>query len=116
METKQSVARDNDALENSQSSESCENFENAVRDKCSPQEGAGAQKHSKKHSNKSNSSASQSKSRKSNGHDSDKRINAKMKQYDLHTGTRDQPSSKEEICLEVQSFLPDKGHDPNVNK
>ena len=116
METKQSVARDNDALENSQSSTSCENFENAVRDKSSPQDGGVNQKHGKKHSNKSNSSASQSKSRKSNGHDSDKRINAKMKQYDLHTGTRDQPSSKEEICLEVQSFLPDKGHDPNANK
>ena len=116
METKQSVARDNDALENSQSSASCENFENAVKDKCSPQHGGGgAQKHSKKHSNKSNS-ASQSKSRKSNGHDSDKRINAKMKEYDLHTGTHDRPSNKEEICLEVQSFLPDKGHDPNVNK
>ena len=113
METKQSVARDNDALENSQSSASCENFENTVRDKCSPQEGAGVQKYSKKFIN---SSASQSKSRKSNGHDSDKRINAKMKQYDLHTGTRDQPSNKEEICLEVQSFLPDKGHDSNVNK
>ena len=116
MEKKQSVARDNDALENSQSSVSSENSENAVRDKCSPQEGGGTQKHNKKHSNKSNSSASQSKSRKSNGHDSDKRINAKMKQYDLHTSTHDQPSSKEEICLEVQSFLPDKGYYPNVNK
>ncbi len=146
-DNKQSAARDNEALENSQSSSSPDNspgyqgnrdgnesrchgdgkdanknsnVENTRKEASENISSAPKEKtHKKKLPRNSHSALSQSQSRVGTQHnprDSEQRINAKMKQYDLHSGSRDShPGNREEICLEVQSFLPDRPQDSGIH-
>ncbi len=67
-----------------------------------------------KHSNVKGS-AHQNNANERDQSDTDKRISAKLKQYSVHPLT-DGTDTREEICLEVQSFLPDKRQESEYKK